>query len=355
MIECNIDGDLLDIRAPSVRKARVLAGVAFLVVGLGMPVFGVLSHTASWLVITLPAGVIMCFAGILLLIIRTHVRIDRKQGLVGLVLTNKEDELRRSRPLPSTGHVAISFVHSGFEVVVRDKTNAPVAPIITLADYGESRQAAEAVAALLRMDIHDQCRGDSTVVQSAHDRRPPLKQTLQRGNGKLPDAPEINRVEVIREGRKMTVGIPPRITALHLSLFVPAFFLFTLAIGFLANGRQLAAATCLALWAVIFCVSLFLHPGLLTVTKQQLAYTRVVIESGRVTINREWPSNKKTESRELQISELRELYFLPSPEWGMRPAIVLVTTGEVVSIADHLTEPEADYACTLMRLGITAA
>jgi hypothetical protein len=352
MIDCTVDGDVLDIRTPSVRKARLLAGIALLIVGPGLPVFGLLTNTGSWLIISLPAGVIIALAGLLLVCIRQHTRIDRKQALAGIVIANSE-HLRRARPLPSTGHVTMHLVYSGFEVAVCDPNNAPVAPIITLADYGEARQAAESICALLRMSLHDECRGD-TVVYRARDSRPPLKQILGQSNGKLPDAPEVNRVEVQREGRKMRIGIPPRITALHLALFAPAAVLWTLALGFGVNGQAVVASSCIVLWALVFSVSLVLHPGLLGVTTQQLAFTHIEIQDGTLSVKREWP-NKNSETRELKICDLRELFYLPSPEWGVRPGIVLVTGSEVLSIADHLTEPEAAYVCDLMRIGILAA
>jgi hypothetical protein len=355
MIECTVDGDVLDIRAPSVRKSRLIAGLALIAAGVAFPLFGLLTGmSASLIVISIPVGVVLFFAGILLVALRTHTRLDRQQALVGLLLP-PSDDLRRPRPLPTQGFVSIGLVYSGVEVVVRDSSNAPVAPVITLAEYADARQAAEAVAALLSMALHDDCHGEKVVYPPGAP-RPSLQETLPRSNGTLPEAPESNRVEVDRKQGSMTIQIPPRVTALHIAVFVPAATLWTLALGAAVNGNAAVAGACILLWTVVFAVALVIHPGLLAVAKRQLLITHVTIGGGKLTIERESPSKTKAgEPCSFPLCELRELFYLPAPEWGMRPSLVLVTPGEVITIADHLTEAEAIYACELLRSGIGAA
>ncbi|MFT5128840.1 MAG: hypothetical protein ACI8W8_002459 [Rhodothermales bacterium] len=354
MIDCTVDGDVLDIRAPSVRKSHLLAGLALLAMGVGLPVYGLVSGVSvDVLIISIAIGIFMFFAGILLLALRGHTRVDRKQALLGIVLPPGE-ALRRARALPKQGYVSIALVYSGFEVTVHDAQKAPVAPVITLAEYADARKAGEAVASLLCMALHDNSRGD-VVIYSPNSVRQPLQQTLPRTNGKLPEAPEVNRVEVDRKSNSMTVRIPPRVTALHFAIAVPAAGLWTLALGAAVNGNAAAAGACVLLWTVVFATAIVIHPGLLSVAKRQLAFTRITVAAGKLSIEREWPNKKTDKAEGIPLCELRELFFIPAPAWGMRPSIVIVTPAEVITVADHLTEAEATYACALIRSGISAA
>ena len=354
MIECAVAGDVLDIRAPSVRKSRLLAGLALIAIGIALPAFGLITGMSAGVVaVSLPVGILMFFAGLLLVALRTHTRVDRQQALVGLILP-PSDGFRRARPLPTQGHVSMSVVYSGFEVAVCDATDAPVAPVITLAEYADARQAAESVASLLSMALRDKSRGD-VVVYPPNAVRQSLQETLGRSNGKLPEAPEVNRVEVDRKSGSLTVHIPPRVTALHVAIAVPALALWTLALGATVNGNAAVAGACILLWTLVFAVALVIHPGLLAVAKRQLAFTRVTVASGKLLIEREWPNKKQDKPQAFPLCELRELFFLPAPAWGMRPSIVLMTPGNVLTVADHLTEAEATYACELLRSGVSTA